>query len=120
MASRQGSEPIRRLGIHRTQLLVDPADEIAIGNIPHEQEQAVRHLVEAAVPQRMAGQGAGVDVAGLRARVGPFVVSAVVEPPVPAELRARWALRDNASAISDQRTCPCSAMYPAATVSEIP
>ena len=29
----------------------------------------------------------------LRARVGPFMVSAVVEPPVPAELRARWVSR---------------------------
>ena len=89
----KGSEPIRRLGIHRTQLLIDPADEIVIGDIAHEQEQAVRHLVQAAVAQRVAGQGAGVDVAGLGARVGPFVVSAVVEPPVPAELRARWVSR---------------------------
>ena len=88
MASRQGSEPVRRLGIHRTQLPVDPADEIVIGNVPHEQEQAVRHLVEAAVPQRVARQGAGIDVAGLSTRAGPFVVPAVVEPPIPAELRA--------------------------------
>ena len=87
----QGSEPIRRLGIHRAQLPINPADEIVIGNIPHEQEQAVRHLVEAAVAQRVAGQWAGVDVARLRARVGSFVVSAVVEPPVTAELRARRA-----------------------------
>ena len=72
MASRQAREPIRRLGIHRTQLLVDPADEIVIGDIAHEQEQAVRHLVEAAVPQRVAGQGAGVDVARLRAGADPL------------------------------------------------
>ena len=63
-----GGKPIRRLGIHRTQLPINPADEIVIGDIPHEQEQAVRHLVEAAVAERVAGQGAGVDVAGLGAR----------------------------------------------------
>ena len=45
-----GREPVRSVRIDRGQLFVDPADEIAIGNIPHEQEQAVRHLVEAAVP----------------------------------------------------------------------
>jgi hypothetical protein len=67
----------------------------------------------------MARQGAGLDVGRLRARVGPFVVPAVVEPPVPTQLRARRVLC-NASVISDQPTDPCSAMYPAATVSEIP
>ena len=41
----------------------------------------------------MAGQGAGLDVGRLRARMGPLVVPAVVEPPVPTELRARRALR---------------------------
>jgi len=89
----KGGEPIRRLGIHAAQLAVDPAYEIVISDIPHEQEQAVRHLVQAAVPQWVARQGAGVDVARLRTRVGPFMVSAIVEPPVPAELRARWCSR---------------------------
>jgi len=45
-----GREPVRSVRIDRGQLFVDPADEIGIGNVPHEQEQAVRHLVEAAVP----------------------------------------------------------------------
>ena len=47
---------------------INPADEIVIGDIAHEQEQAVRHLVQAAVAQRVAGQGAGGDVPGLGAR----------------------------------------------------
>jgi hypothetical protein len=74
-------------------LPINPADEIVIGDIPHEQEQAVRHLVQPAVPQRVAGEGAGVDMTGLRTRVGPFLVLAVVEPPVPAKLWARRGSR---------------------------
>ena len=73
----QGSEPVRGLGIHSTQLPINPADEIIIGDIPHEQKQAVRHLVEAAVPERVPRQRAAVDVAGLSTRAGPFVVPAV-------------------------------------------
>ena len=62
-----------RVGIHRLQLPVDPADEIVIGDVPHEQEQAVRHLVEVAVAQRVAGQGASIEVPGLEVtRSGNF------------------------------------------------
>ena len=89
----KGTEPIRTLGIRGTQLPINPADEIVIGDVSHEQEQAVRHLVQAAVAQRMAGKGTGVDMVQLRTRVGPFMVLAAVEPPVPAELWARWSLR---------------------------
>ena len=84
----QGSEPVRGLEIHSTQLRVNPTDKIIIGNIPHEQKQTVRHLVEAAVPERVTRQRAGIDVAGLSTRAGPFLVPAVGEPPIPAELRA--------------------------------
>jgi hypothetical protein len=93
----QGRKPIRRLGIHRTELCIDPGDEIAVGDIAHEQEQAVGHLVQVAVAQRLARQWAGGDVARLRAGAGSFTVLTVVEPPVAAELgqeglRARLAL----------------------------
>ena len=115
----KGGEPIRSLGIHAIQLPINPTHEIVIRNISHEQEQAVCHLVQAAITQWVAGQGTGVDVAGLRAGAGPFMVSAIVEPPVPTKLRARWSLRQ-ASAMSDHRTVPCWAMYPEATASEIP
>ena len=114
-----GGEPIRRLGIHRAQLPINPADEIVIGDVPHEQEQAVRHLVEAAVAQRVARQGAGVDVAGLGTRAGPLVVSAVVKPPVPAELRARWGSRQRFGNVRPADAAVLS-MYPEATASEIP
>ena len=105
----QGCEPIRRMGIHTIQLFIDPAHEIVIRNIPHEQEQAVCHLVQSAVPQRVAGQQAGIDVAGLSTGVRSLLVSAVVEPPVPAELRTRWASRQRFGD-SDHRTVPCWAM----------
>jgi hypothetical protein len=45
-----GREPIRIVRVNYGQLPIGPADEIGIGNVPHEQKQAVRHLVEAAVP----------------------------------------------------------------------
>jgi hypothetical protein len=50
-------------------------------------------MVEAAVAQQVARQWAGVEVPRLRTRLGPFVVAAVVEPPVSAELWARRASR---------------------------
>ena len=68
MASRRDASRFRRLGIHRTELCIDPADEIAVGDIAHEQEQAVGHLVKVAVAQRLARQWAGGDVARLSAR----------------------------------------------------
>jgi hypothetical protein len=74
-------------------LPINPAHEIVIGNVPHEQEQAVRHLVEVAVAQRVAGQGASIEVPGLGTRSGPLVISAVIEPPVTAKLRACWVSR---------------------------
>jgi hypothetical protein len=104
-----GREPVRRLGTHRPQLPINPAHEIVIGNVPHEQEQAVRHLVEAAVAQWVPRQRAAIHVTGLGTRVGPFVVPAVVEPQYPPSF-GHDGLRDNASAMSAQRTLPCCAM----------
>jgi hypothetical protein len=40
------------------QLLVDPANEIASRDIPHEQEQTVGHLVKPAISQHVARQWA--------------------------------------------------------------
>ena len=51
----KGTDPTGTLGIHSAQLPINPTNEIVIGDVSHEQEQAVRHLVQAAVPQRMAG-----------------------------------------------------------------
>lgn len=79
--------------MHAAQLAVDPAHEIVIRDIRYEQEQAICHLVQSAVPQRVAGQGTAVDVAGLSTGVRSLLVPAVVEPPVPTKPRAGWFLR---------------------------
>jgi hypothetical protein len=86
----QTTKAVRRLGICGTQLLIDPRHQVAASNVADEQEQAVRHLVEAAVSERVPRQRAAADVVGLSTRAGPFVVPAVEEPPIPAELRAGW------------------------------
>jgi hypothetical protein len=72
------------LGIHGSQLVIDPPYEIAIRDIPNEQEQTVIHLVQPTIAQRVAGQGASIDVVRFRARVSPLLVLAIVEPPRPA------------------------------------
>jgi hypothetical protein len=44
------------------ELPVDPADQIAIGDVPNEQEQRVGHLVEPTVAQLVARQRTSVEV----------------------------------------------------------
>ena len=53
--------------ICRLQPLVDPADQIAIGNVANEQVQRIGGLVEAAVAQVMGRQRTAADVIGLGA-----------------------------------------------------
>ena len=38
------------------ELLINPADDVATGNVPDEQEQAVRSLIQPTIPERMPGQ----------------------------------------------------------------
>ena len=49
---------IERAMAARGATVVDPADEIAVGQVAHEQEKTVRGLVQPAVAQVMPGQGA--------------------------------------------------------------
>ncbi len=69
-------------------LPVNPPNDVAIGNVPDEQEQAVRGLVQPAVAEAMPGQraiGKGVRVgAGLEA----LVVPTIGKCPIPVELVA--------------------------------
>ena len=67
MASRNAGSRSADWQFTAAELRIDPADEIIIGDIPHEQEQAVGHLVQVAVAQRLARQGAGGHVARLSA-----------------------------------------------------
>ena len=91
----QASEPIGAGGIlGSSELLVDPADQVAIGNVPDEQEQRIDHLVEATVPLIMGRQRSCLDV--IRFRTGPaeLVVAATMKVPVALELGAGGALTD--------------------------
>ena len=78
-------------GLDRTdvQLLIDPPNKIPFCDVTHKQEKIIRHLVQTPVSQRMAGEGAGIDMTGLRTRLRCFVVLAIVKSPIPFELRAR-------------------------------
>src|ERR1700721_3979808 len=49
-----------RSGLRIFQPVVDPADQVIVGNVTDKEKKAVSGLVEAAVPQRMAGQRAGL------------------------------------------------------------
>jgi len=73
------------------QPLIEPADQVAVGNVPDEQEQAVGDLVEVAVSQVLPGQGAAGDVVGLGAGARAFAVPAAVKMPVALQLGAGWA-----------------------------
>ena len=62
----QSGEPVRAgRVISSLELPVDPADQIAAGNVANEQEQRVGHLVEPTVAQLVGRQGTAVDVIGL-------------------------------------------------------
>jgi hypothetical protein len=69
-------------------LPVDPADQIAVGDVPNEQEERVGHLVEPTVAQLVGWQGTSVNVIRLRTRSADLVVPTIVEMPVACELGA--------------------------------
>ena len=77
-----------RNGIDVCQPAVDPADDVAISQIAHEQEEAVGGLVQPAVAQIMSRQGAVGPMLGVGARVRVLPVPAILEQPVALELRA--------------------------------
>jgi hypothetical protein len=82
-------QPVRaRRTVGGLQLGVDPADQIAVGNVADEQEQAIGGLVEVAIPQVMARQGAAANVIGLGTGAAALFVLAAMEMPVALELGA--------------------------------
>ena len=64
------------------QPVVDPADQVAIGNVANKQVQAIGNLVEMAVSQAMVWQRALCDVVRLGAGAARLFVAAVMELPV--------------------------------------
>jgi hypothetical protein len=69
-------------------LPINPVDDVATGNVPDEQEQAVRGLIQPAVSEPMPGQGTIGKVIGVAAGLESLVVPAVSKPPIPLELVA--------------------------------
>ena len=76
------------LVVRRSQAVIDPADQVAIGNVANEQVQAVGNLIEMAVSQAMGWQRAGGDVVRLGAGAARLFVPAVMEMPIGFQL---WA-----------------------------
>jgi hypothetical protein len=74
--------------VRLVEAMIDPADEVAVGNVANEQIEAVGNLVEVAVSQAVSRQGARRDVVRLGAGTVRFL-SASVEMPI---LWAGWPL----------------------------
>ena len=62
--------------------MIDPADQVAVGDVANEQVKAVGNLVEMAVSQPMGWKRAGGDVVRLGAGAARLFVAAVMELPV--------------------------------------
>ena len=60
---------------------------MAGGEIADEQEEAVRGLVQPTVAQVMPRQRAAGPVFEIGAGIGPFQVAAILEQPIPLQLR---------------------------------
>ena len=74
-----------------SELPVDPADQVAIGNVANEEVEGIGGLVETAVAQVVARHWTSADVVGLGAGAAELVVPAAVEMPVALQLRASGA-----------------------------
>ena len=72
-------------------LPINPVDDVATGNVPDEQEQAVRTLIQPAVSEPMPGQRTIGKVIGVGAGLESLVVPAVGKRPIPLELGAARA-----------------------------
>jgi hypothetical protein len=76
----------------RLQPLVNPADQIPIGNVANEQLDGIGGLVEVAVAQVMGREWTAAHVIGLGAGSAELGVSAAMEVPVALELGAGGTL----------------------------
>src|ERR1700737_4678317 len=66
--------------------MVDPADQIAIGNVADEQEEGVGGLVQAPVSQNVLRQRTASDMIRLGTGPADLVVPTIMEVPVGLEL----------------------------------
>jgi hypothetical protein len=79
------------------QALVNPADQVAVTDVPNEQEQAIGHPVQGPVAQGQSGQGTGWIVGGLSADSSGADEVAAVKVPVAFQLRAGGLVLQTAS-----------------------
>ena len=54
------------------QLLIDPTDEVVVCHIPYKEKQAVCHLIQSAIAQRVAGRGQASKWLGSEHVSAPF------------------------------------------------
>ena len=83
---------MRAKAICRLQPLVDPADQIAVGNVANEQVERIGELVQVAVAQVVGRQRTVADVIGLGASPAELGVPAGVKVPVAFEFWASGAV----------------------------
>ena len=92
------AQPGRAVGIMRpvgfSQLPVDPADQIAIGNVANEQIKRIGRLVEPTVAQVVARHWTMVDMVWLGTSSADLVVPATIVMPVALQLRAGGAVTE--------------------------
>src|SRR5512135_801897 len=81
-------------GVDVSESPVDPADQIAIGNVADEQIKRIGGLVEPTVPQVVARHWALVDAVWLGAGPASLVVPATIVMPVALQLRAGSAVTE--------------------------
>ena len=77
------------------QAVIDPANQVTLGDVPNEEVEAVSKLVEMAVSQAVRWQRAFCNVVRLGAGAFRFLVSAIVKMPIGFQLRAGWLLGQN-------------------------
>ena len=66
-------------------MTINPVEEISFGDVSHKKEQAESSLVEAAISERIFGQGTSANLARMTAGAPGLVVSAVLESPVAVQ-----------------------------------
>ena len=77
--------------VRLAQAVIDPADQVAVGNVANEQVQAVGNLIEMAVSQAMGWQRASRYVVRLGTGVARLVVSSAMKVPIGFQFWASWS-----------------------------
>ena len=98
------------LVVRLVQAVIDPADQVALGNVANEQVQAVGNLIEVAISQAMCWQRAGGNVVRFGARAACLLVSAGMKMPIGFQLRATWSFSRDSFGPRARSAWPCRRM----------